>query len=156
MDVDAARAELRRALNAARPDDRTGLGFRAARQVLIDHGADALSLPRASGRSLDDIIGFAAAAALTPASRDFAVLLVHAIAVDGLMPGRGEAERLTRLFLERALLNPLRRAGYPFDGSPYDKRQALARLHATIDEHLSPPEPSIPRWIHGVGPADEA
>ena len=51
--------------------------------------------------------------------------------------------------LERALLNPLRRAGYPFDAAPYDKRQALARLHATIDEHLRPFEPSIPRWLHG-------
>jgi hypothetical protein len=49
----------------------------------------------------------------------------------------------------------LRRAGYPFDGTTYDKRLALAGLHATIDEHLRMPEPSIPRWLHGVGPMNE-
>jgi len=32
-------------------------------------------------------------------------------------------------------------AGYPFDGSAYDKRPALARLHVTIQEHLRRREP---------------
>lgn len=156
MDVEAARAELIRALKAAEHDGRGGTRFRGAHRVLSDHGAAALSLPRVSGRSLDDILGLAAEAAPTRALRNFAVLLVHAIGVEGLMPARGEAERLTRSFLERVLINPLRRASYPFDGSQYDKHRALARLHTTIDEHLRPLEPSIPRWIHGLGPADDA
>lgn len=57
-----------------------------------------------------------------------------------------------RSFLERVSLNPLRRAGYPFDGSPYVRRRALARSNATIDEHLRPFEPSIPRWVHRTRP----
>jgi hypothetical protein len=31
----------------------------------------------------------------------------------------------------------------------------LALLHATIDEHLNPLQPSIPHWIHGAGPGDQ-
>jgi len=155
MDIEAARAELIRALNAPGDGEQAAPRFRAARQVLIDRGADALSVPRKDVHSLEHILGLAAGATLTPALRSFAVLLVHAMGTEGLMPIRGDNERLTRLFLERALLNPLRRANYPFDGAPYDKRQALARLHRTIDEHLRPPEPTIPLWLHGARPPDE-
>jgi hypothetical protein len=155
VDIEAARTELIRALNPTGRSVEVNPGFRAARQVLIDRGAEALSPPRAGAQSLEEILGLAAGAAPTPALRNFAVLLVHALGIEGLMPIRGDAERLTRLFLERALLNPLRRANYPFEGAPYDKRQVLSRLHRTIDEHLRPPEPSIPTWLHGTRPPDE-
>jgi hypothetical protein len=65
------------------------------------------------------------------------------------VPLRGETGQLIQSFLELALLNPLRRAGYPFDGSAYDKRQVLAGLHATIEEHLRPLEASFPWWLQG-------
>ena len=156
MDVEAARDELIRALNADASADRGSTRFRAARDVLIDRGTQALDLTESPGRSLDTIVEIASTATMTPSLRAFAVLLVHALGTDGLLPSRGKAEDQLRSFLERALLNPLRRADYPFDGSAYDKRQALARLHATIQEHLRPPEPSIPRWIHGLDPSDQA
>lgn len=154
MDLEAAHAELTQALAAEVTSDRASSRLSAARQVLIARGAEALDLPGSSGGTLDEILGLAAKAAASQATRNFAVLLVHAISVEGLMPARGETERQTRLVLERALLNPLRRAGYPFDGSPYDKRQFLIRLHLTIEEHLRPLEPSIPAWIHGLKPVD--
>ena len=155
MDIDAARGDLTRALDAAASGDRSGSRFAAARQVLVNRGAEALGLTPVGGRTLDEILALAVEAPLTVALKNFAVLLVLANGVDGLNPGRGDAERQLRSLLERALLNPLRRAGYPFNGSMYDKRQALARLHLTIDEHLRPLEPSIPAWIHGLRQADQ-
>lgn len=152
MDIDAFRSELFGALEATVPAERR---LRAARERLIKRGIVALQVPPRPGIGLDEVIRAAIGATPTEARREFAVLLVYAFGIDGLLPTRGETERLIRSFLEQALLNPLRRANYPFDGSPYDKRQALAGLHATIDEHLRPPEPSIPRWLHGVGPRGE-
>jgi hypothetical protein len=152
MDLEAARHQLDRATQAASPDNRGDHRVRAARQVLVEHGVECLDLQRR--HSLEDILSIAAAAPITEKLRDFAVLLVHALGTVGLLPSRGQAEEWTRAFLERVLLNALRRAAYPFDGTPYDKRQALRSLHATIDEHRRPLEPSIPHWIHGVGPPD--
>jgi hypothetical protein len=146
VDLELARADLMHALQA---ETRSGARFAAAHTILIDRGQEAFDLPASGARSLHDIVRIAADAPPSRARRDFAVLLVHALGVSGLLPNRGEAEAAVRSFLERALLNPLRRAGYPFDGTPYDKRGFLAALHVSIDEHLRPPEPSIPRWIHG-------
>ena len=100
--------------------------------------------------TLAEVLRAAVDAPPSEAGRTFAVLLVHALAIPELLPTRGQGAKDIQTFLERALLNPLRRAGYPFGGTAYDKRQALARLHATIDEHLRPPEPSIPLWLHGL------
>jgi hypothetical protein len=151
MDIEAARTEIARALGDVTPDGPAGPAFRAAQMALINHGIAALSVTPSSGLFLDDIIRTAVDAAPTADRRDFAVLLVHALGVKGLLPAHGETERNTHLFLERALLNPLRRAGYPFGGTGYEKRQALAGLHVTIGEHLRPPEPTFPGWIHGAG-----
>lgn len=148
MAVDPARDELLAALSPTTASG--GAQLRAARQVLIRRGIAALQIPSHPGMGFDDILRVAAEAPTSDARRAFAVLLVHALGVPGLLPARGETERRIQLFLERALLNPLRRAGYPFGGAPYDKRQALAGLHAAIDEHLRPPEPSIPVWLHGA------
>jgi hypothetical protein len=147
MDLKAARADLARAL---------GSGNAAARAVLIQRGIEALGTAQTANISLDELIRLVTEAPPSRPRRDFAVLLVHALAIDGPLPARGESERIIRSFLERALLNPLRRAGYPFDGTPYDKRQALARLHTAIDEHLRPLEPTMPRWLQGLGREDDA
>jgi hypothetical protein len=149
MDVEAARTEMVRALNASAP------GGRAALAVLIDRGIEALAITPSNPLSLDDIVRIALDAAPGEGRRDFAVLLVHALGVKGLLPNRGETERHIHSFLERALLNPLRRGAYPFDGTAYEKRQALSGLHARIDEHLRPLEPTFPRWLQGVSRADE-
>jgi hypothetical protein len=149
MDSEAIRAELIGVLGAGAPVEQR---VRAARELLISRGMEALQIPPHPGIALEEIIRFAIAAPPTEPRREFAVLLIHALGIGGVLPTRGETERLLQSFLERALLNPLRRAGYPFHGTAYEKRQALAGLHATIDEHLHPLEPSIPRWLHGVGP----
>jgi hypothetical protein len=159
MDLEAARDELRSALaetvlSSDKGRAASGDRLRGARDVLIAHGIEVLGLPRSSPRSLDEIIGLAAAAPVTRSSRAFAVLLIHALGSDGVLPSRGPVDAVLRRYLERMLLNPLRRAGYPFDGTPYEKRQALARMHATIDEHLHPLEPSIPSWLHGPRATD--
>ena len=81
-------------------------------------------------------------------------------AVPGLLSVRSSQARLDRAIralLESALPDVLLRAGYPFGGDLDARREALARLHASIDEHLRPPEPSIPTWLSGradTGPHD--
>jgi hypothetical protein len=149
MDIEAIRAQLSGTLGLAAPADQR---VRIARDWLIKHGIETLQIPPRPGIALDEIFRVAIGAPATEARREFAVFLVLALGMDGLLPIRGETERLIQSFLELALLNPLRRAGYPFNGTAYDKRQALAGLHTSIDEHLRPLEPSIPRWMHGVGP----
>ena len=147
MDTDALRVQLNGALEATTSGDQR---IRAARELLITCGIEAFQIAPRSGIAVDEIVRTAIGAPATEARREFAVLLVYALGIRGLLPARGETERLIRSFLEQALLNPLRRAGYQFDGAPYDKRRVLAGLHATIDEHLRPPEPSIPLWLHGA------
>jgi hypothetical protein len=148
MDTEAIRAELIGAGDATAPTEQR---VRDTRELLIKRCIEALQMPTRSGIALDDILRIAIGRPPTEARREYAVMLVYAIGIEGVLPIRGEAERLIRSFLEQALLNPLRRAGYPFDGTAYDKRQALAGLHATIDEHLRPLEPTMPRWLHGSG-----
>jgi len=156
VDLDAARADLARVSRAAAPGGRAGANLSAARAILIDFGSEAFGLAPSAARSLDDLLRVAANAPPSRPRRDFAVLLVQALGVESLLPHRGAAADAPRSFIESALLNALRRAGYPFDGSSYDKRRALAGLHATIDEHLRPLEPSFPRWLQGTVPPDEA
>jgi hypothetical protein len=152
MDLDMARAELELALRSPGADDDSRQ--RAARTVLIAHGSG--FCPDASGlRTLEEVIQAAAASPRSKARTDFAVLLVHAFANAGVLPARGAAEAAIRSFLESTLRNALRRAGYPFDATPYDRRQALARLHMTIGEHLRPLEPTFPGWIRGDALPDE-
>jgi hypothetical protein len=147
MDIEAARAELAHALACSPP---TGSRFRAAHQVLVSRGIECLGLAPGPGLTIAEVLHAAIDAPPTEARRAFAVLLVHALGIPDLLPTRGQGASDIRSFLERALLNPLRRAGYPFDGTAYDKRQALARLHATIDEHLRPLEPTMPSWLQGL------
>ena len=145
MDLATARAELADAVRAQ--------GHGLARDVLIRHGAEAFGIAIRPGLSLDAIVRAAGEAPASEPRRSFAILLVHAIGVPGLVPLRGEAGGQIRSFLERALLNPLRRAGYPFAGSAYDKNLSLSGWHATIEEHLRPPEPRSRRWRPSTMPA---
>jgi hypothetical protein len=146
MDIEAIRAELADALDHTAPAEHR---VRAARNLLIKRGIEAFHVQPRPGIGLDEVLRIASGAPASEARREFAVLLVFAIGIDGMLPTRGETERHIRSFLEQALLNPLRRANYPFGGSPYDKRHVLAGLHATIEEHLRPLELTMPSWIHG-------
>jgi hypothetical protein len=152
MDLKQARLDLARALEAGTAAPHAGDRFRAARQLLVTTGAAALDIDPATAPGLADIVERAACAKASPVRRVFAVLLADALAVPGLLSVRSSQVRLdrgVRAFLEIALPDVLLRAGYPFAGDVDAKRRFLARLHASIDEHLRPLEPTIPTWLSG-------
>jgi hypothetical protein len=152
VDLRQARLDLARALEAAAAAPHGTDRFHAARQLLVGSGAAALHIDPATAAGLTDIVERALRAPPSRARRVFAVLLVDALAVPGLLSARSSQARLGRdiqALLESALPDVLLRAGYPFAGDLDAKRQALARLHASIDEHLRPLEPSIPAWLSG-------
>lgn len=138
MDSQTARQTLTALL--ARPEQ--------ARRFLVDQGNAAFGL---RALSLPAILRHGAEAPRSTVSRAFAVLLADAAAAGGILPTRGEDERALFAFLEMALLNPLRRAGYPFGAPVYDKRQALARIGPAIDEYLHPPGPTMARLYRQPG-----
>jgi hypothetical protein len=141
MDLAQARHNL-----ATAPDER------AARQVLIAAGIEALGLDAATRPALADLIRAAATAPRTEARRAFAVLLVQALGVEGLVAGAksGGLDRDICAFAESALPGVLRRAGYPFGAETYERRRALDRLHARLDELLEPWEPTFPPGVQGL------
>src|ERR1051326_4330469 len=102
MDLKQAQQDLSTALDAASP---TAARLRSAREVLVHHGIVALGLSPRPGLGLEEIIQFAIDAPSTDARRCFAVLLVHAAGVPGLLPSRGPTGATVPAFLERALLN---------------------------------------------------
>lgn len=153
MDLAQARQDLARAVAAAAAAPHAAERFRAARQWLVRTGAEALRIDPATASGLADIVGHAAGAAPGPERRAFAVLLVDALAVPGLLSVRSSHARLDRdicTLLESALPDVLRRSGYPFAGDVDAKRRSLARLAASIDDYLRPLEPTFPAWLSGL------
>jgi hypothetical protein len=151
-DLEQLRAGLRRMAAAE-----SGDGLQAARLWLLQRGTDALGADRgddhAATLSLPELLARAAAAPRSPARRSFAVLIVDALTIPHLLPGALAQPRLDRAIcalLENALPDVLLRARYPFAGDLDAKRQALAKLAATLDEHLHPPEPTFPPWLTGL------
>ena len=123
---------------------------RAVQRILIEQGQAAFGIGPAS---LHQIIRHAAQAPQSAERRAFGVLLVHALRSKDAVRPRGGAAQFDRdvcTFVESALLNPLRRAAYPFTVSTYDKMQFLSDLHATLDEHMKPLEPTFPPWLSGL------
>jgi hypothetical protein len=151
MNLDEARHELDHALAAtdATPPQR----FRAAQRILIAHGAAAVNVQPHAAPSLTGIIKAHLDQPNVPARRDFALLLIHALREPAAVRAKANAAQFDRdlcVFLESALLNPLRRAGYPFSASTYDKLRCLERLHGSIEEHMRPLEPTFPPWLSGL------
>jgi hypothetical protein len=94
--------------------------------------------------SLGDVIRMATEAPMRPGRRACAVLLLHALAVPGVIPSvlAGEVSALA----ESALRDVLLRCGYPF-GAPVDeKMRVLERLHIRLNELMQPLEPTFPNW----------
>ncbi len=150
MDLSHARLDLAHALVAAAAAPRTADRFRAARQLLISSGAAALHMEPAAAPGLAEIVERAVRAPASPARRVFAVLIVDALAIPGLLSARSSQARLERnirALIESALPDVLLRAGYPFAGDLDAKQRLLTGLHASIEEHLRPLEPSIPTWL---------
>ena len=148
MDEEHARRELNAVLSAAElPAERRA---RALQRILIEQGRASFGVGPAS---LHQIICHATQAPQSPERRAFAVLLVHALRIKDAVRPRGSAAQFDRdvcSFIESALLNPLRRAAYPFTASTYDKMQFLSNLHSTLDEHMKPLEPTFPPWLSGL------
>lgn len=127
--------------------------IRAGRQVLIGRGCEAFGIERSTGLSLHDLLPVAMNTPATADRRAFAVLLVHALAVEGLVASRSHRGRLDRdlcAFVESALPTVLRRSGYPFGTEAYERRRSLERLHTMIDELLQPMEPTFPPGMQGL------
>ena len=122
----------------------TRAGLRAARQVAIEHCRAALRIEPSAAPSLGEVLRLALSAPATAARRACAVLLVHALAVPGLIPpaSSGDVCALT----ESALRDVLLRAAYPFDGTIEAKMRVLERLHTTLDDLLQPLEPTFPNF----------
>ncbi len=143
MNIDEARRDLAAAIAAADPARGRDRALRAARQVVVDRCAEALGLTQPAWLSLDTVIRLAAEAS-QPARRDCALLMVHALAIRGLVPAASAANVCA--LVERALRGALLRYGYVFGGALEDRMRALERLHARIDELMQPLEPTFPNW----------
>jgi hypothetical protein len=118
--------------------------LRLARRILISRGLETVNIEPPTNPTLDAVIRAAALAPQTSSRQTFAVLVVHSLAVSGLVP-TGTASDV-RILIESALPHVLLRSGYPFGGTAYEKRQALDRLHTKIDELLEPLQPTFPNW----------
>ncbi len=152
MDLDQARLELAGILGLDCKAPPTPERLNAARQWLIARGTEALRIEPATAPALADVIRDATSAPASPPRQSFAVLIVAALPVPGLLSSRTSRARLERdvcALIETALPHVLLRAGYPF-GAELDVRQRhLVMLAASIDEYLRPLEPSIPTWLSG-------
>jgi hypothetical protein len=147
-DLDDALKDLAAALNAADGERGRDARLRAAREVLVDRCAAVLGTESTGRLSVAGMIKLAMEASDRPAQRACAVLVVHALAMPGLVPP-GCAGSVCAL-AEGALRNVLLRCGYPFVGTIEQKVRVLERLHATIGELMQPIEPTFPNWIRGL------
>ena len=85
-----------------------------------------------------------AAGAPPPARRACAVLVVHALAVPGVVPPASGADACR--LVENALRGVLLRCGYPFGGPVEERMRVLQRLHINLRELMQPLEPTFPNW----------
>lgn len=148
MNIEEALRDLTDALAAADGVPRRDAGLRAARRVLVERCKVALGLEVPSRLALTEALRLAAAAPGLGARRFWAVLVVHALAVPGLVPASA-ANDVCRL-AESALRDVLLRCGYPFGGSVEEKMRVLERLHVRIGDLMQPMEPTFPSWIQGL------
>jgi hypothetical protein len=144
MNLEVALRELAAALEAADEARGRDARLRAARQVIVGQCAAALGMEPTGQPSVASVIRLATEAPARPARRSCAVLLLHALAVPGLLPAA--SARDVCVLAEGALRDVLLRCGYPFSGSIDEKMRVLERLHATIGELMQPLEPTFPNW----------
>ncbi|HUB10893.1 MAG TPA: hypothetical protein VMB34_02970 [Acetobacteraceae bacterium] len=153
MELEQARQEQAALLATASGAPGAPDRLRAVRQWLVARGAEALRIDPVAAPGLPELIRRAASAPASAARRTFAVLLLDAHAVPGLLSSPASQARIERALcalLETALPHALRRAGYPFGRDLDARRRCLATLAASIDEHMRPLEPSIPLWLSGL------
>jgi hypothetical protein len=120
----------------------------AIRQALIRGCVAALGIEPPGPPSIAALIRLAADAPDRTARRACAVLVVHALAVPGVVSVASAGDVCA--LAEGALRDVLPRCGYPFGGSIEEKLRVLDRLHATIGELMQPLQPTFPNWIQGL------
>ncbi len=148
MNLEATLHDLASALEAGGTTRRRDGRLRPARQIVAGRCAETLRIETPGQPSIGEVVRAAADTPEGPARRDCAILLVHALAVPGLVPSEAAGEVCS--LMESALLRVLLRCGYPFGGSVEEKMHVLERLHARIGELLEPMEPTFPRSIQGL------
>jgi hypothetical protein len=140
MDLEQALHDLAQAQGTRQREAR----LHAAQRALVDRCLATLGPEPQTALSIGAVIQLAAQAPDRPRQRACAVLIVHALAVRGLVPKQASAEVCQ--LIEAALPNVLLRCGYPFGGSVADKLTVLERLHRNIGELMQPLEPTFPNW----------
>jgi hypothetical protein len=141
MDLQAARSALASEIEAAHADPNLNTRFVGARRVVTAVGIEALQIQYSNGLSLGDVLLHAVSTPRMPNRRSFAVLVIDALAVDGLIPSTSERPDIDRnicALAESTLPELLDRFKYPFKSQSYEKRRALEGLHARVVELLSP------------------
>jgi len=144
MELEAVRRELTREIEAALAAQSAAARFRGARHVVASAGIAALQIEYSNGLSLGDVLLRASTAPPTPDRRDFALIVIESLSVDGLIPTTSERSDIDRnicSLAESALAEILSRFKYPFRGQTYEKRRALEGLHASVVELLKPLAP---------------
>ena len=141
VDLEAVRSALAQEIEAAHSDTNVKARLSGAPRVIIAAGVEALQIEHSNGLSIGDVLLHAVGAPRTPDRRNFAVLVIEALAVDGLIPStseRADVDRSICSLAESAVPEVLSRFKYPFKGQSYEKRSALEGLHASLVELLSP------------------
>ena len=152
MELQQILRDMKQAMNEqTQPDGKIHL--QETRQILVARGAEMLGIEPSAFASLHDVIKAAVTASPSPSRRAFAVLLVYALAFDGLVAARSTRNQFDRdlcAFIENALPTVLQRYGYPFGNETYERRRSLERLHTVIDDLLKPLEPTFPPTVQGL------
>jgi hypothetical protein len=152
VNLERALHDLRQAVDE-RGEPNAASRLLAGRNVLVVQGCEALGIEHSASLPLHDLIAIAVDAPPTAARRAFGVLLVHALAVEGLVASkshRGQLDRNVCAPIENTLPAVLQRFGYPFGSETDERRRSLDRLYATIDDLLQLLEPTFPPGIQGL------
>lgn len=122
--------------------------MRTARRVLADRCGVLLGLEGPGRPSVAEMIRLARGVPGREARRGCAVLVLHALAVRGVVPMACAGDVCA--LADGALHNVLLRCGYPFGGGTEEKMRVLERLHPVLGELMQPLEPTFPPSIQGL------
>ncbi|MEJ0020876.1 MAG: hypothetical protein WDN25_30875 [Acetobacteraceae bacterium] len=111
---------------------------------MIRHCLSAMEAAPHGETTLGAVARLATTAPSRPARRACAALMVHALAIPGLVPAAASGDVCA--LVEAALRDVLLRCDYPSGGTHDEKMLVLQRLHARLDELMQPLGPTFPNW----------
>lgn len=144
MNLEDALRDLKASLAAAEQLGSRDARLRAIRETVVRLCVVVLETERPGQASIATILRLASEAPVRSACRICGVIVVHALAVTGVVPMSAAGDLCT--LAERALRDVLLRCGYPFNGTVDEKLRVLERLHHNIAELMQPLEPTFPNW----------